>query len=243
MNSFHFTLSYSEVINIIRKLDQKSYVLSFNPTKKQYLLNKANSNDEYYLKLPILIDKLNPNFRKLGSSNIHFEQIPDYIILLIRAGHAALCTIQNDTITRHKVITKYMVRKKQGKAQLTYLATKGKARGGAKLRLAKSIEFFQEIRQKLSEWKEIIDKANIIFYHCSPRLWNGLYKTKSKVPMVFSQKDARLRRIPITTYKPTFKEMRRVKYMLSKGSLEIKSEEKITSIEDAFSNLLFSLQS
>lgn len=242
MNLYNTPLSYFDTIEFLKISRPFLSKMFFDPIKREFQYKNERLKFEFNLRVPILLHSMNLGDRMLKELPQITESDPKYLILLIRAGYSSLGTIENDEFTQHKVVTKYMVRKKQGKAQLTYLTTKGKARGGAKLRLAKSIEFFQEIRQKLNEWNEIIKEMNIIFYQCSPRLWNGLFKTKSKVPMVFSQKDERLRRIPITTYKPTFKEMRRVKYSLSKGSLQIKSEGKINSVEDAFSNLLFALR-
>ncbi len=242
MNLYNTSLSYLDTIEFLKISRPFLSNLSFDPIKREFHYKNERLKFEFNLRVPILLHSMNLEDRMLKKLPQITESDPKYLILLIRAGYSSLGIIENDEFTRHKVVTKYMVRKKQGKAQLTYLTTKGKARGGAKLRLAKSIEFFQEIRQKLDEWNEIIKNMNIIFYQCSPRLWNGLFKTKSKFPMAFSQKDIRLRRIPITTYKPTFKEMRRVKYSLSKGSLQIKSEGKINSIEDAFSNLSFTLR-
>ena len=243
MNLYNISLSYFDTIKFLKISRPYLSDISFDPIKREFHYKNERLNLEFNLRVPILLHSINLEDRMLRKIPQITEAEPKYLILLIRAGYSSFGTIENDEFTRHKVVTKYMVRKKQGKAQLTYLATKGKARGGAKLRLAKSIEFFQEIRQKLNEWNEIIKEMNIIFYQCSPRLWNGLFKAKSTVPMAFSQKDIRLRRIPITTYKPTFKEMRRVKYSISKGSLQIKSEGKINSVEDAFSSLSFALRS
>ncbi len=243
MNLYNTSLSYLDTIEFLKISKPFLSVIIFDPIKREFHYKNERLKIEFNLRVPILLHSINLEDKMLKKLPQITETDPKYLILLIRAGYSCLGTIENDEFTRHKVVTKYMVRKKQGKAQLTYLTTKGKARGGARLRLAKSIEFFQEIRQKLNDWKEIINEMNIIFYQCSPRLWNGLFKTKSKVPMAFSQKDVRLRRIPITTYKPTFKEMRRVKYRLSKGSLKMMSKEKIDSIEEAFSILLFALRS
>ncbi|MHA2304623.1 MAG: hypothetical protein ACXACU_04455 [Candidatus Hodarchaeales archaeon] len=243
MNFYNTSLSYSDVIKFLKIIKPYSGEFSFHPEKREVHYVNENLNFYFNLRIPVLFLSLNQNEIKLNKFPQICEEEPNYLVLLIRAGHSALGTVENDEITRHKVVTKYMVRKKQGKSQLTYLTTKGKARGGAKLRLAKSIEFFQEIRQKIYEWKEIIDKLDLIFYQSSPRLWNGLFKTKSKIPIAFSSTDARLRRIPITTYKPTFKEIRRVKYNLSKGNLGVKSNVKIASVEDTYSHLLSILDS
>lgn len=213
---------------------------SFSHIKRELYYKNSISEFEFTIKLPLLLHISNPNFEKNNISTDKFGQIPNYTVLLIRAGHSALGVIKDNEIIQHKVITKYMVRKKQGKSQLTYLTTKGKARGGAKLRLERTQEFFQEIRKKIFEWSDFVDISEIIFYQCTPRLWTGLFKVKSKYPL-FNQTDPRLYKIPITTYKPNYKELLRVNQVLSRGNIKIKSKEQLNSIED-IGSLLNSLQ-
>ncbi|MFX0086287.1 MAG: hypothetical protein ACFFAU_11445 [Candidatus Hodarchaeota archaeon] len=227
MISSYLSLSYTDTIDILNKLRQSNLVISYNPITRDLHCIKAIGSFEFILNIPLVQHALNPNLLD-GIISGEFNKKANYLILLIRAGYAALGTIEEGVITHHKVIRKYMVRKRQGKAQLTYLALKGKSRGGGRLRLELTQEFYQEIRKKLHEWREIINFSDLIFFQCSPRLWDGLFKIKSKFP-IFTSKDRRLRKISITTYKPSFKELRRVNYVLSKGSLLIKSEEKISS--------------
>ncbi len=225
--SNNLDLSNAETIDILDKLSRSNLVMSYNPITRNLHCIKANNNFEFNLNIPLVQHLLNPNLTDEILSG-EYKKKPNYLILLIRAGYAALGTIEEGVITHHKVIRKYMVRKRQGKAQLTYFTLKGKSRGGGRLRLERTQEFFQEIRKKLYEWREIINSSDLIFYQCSPRLWEGLFKIKSKFP-IFTSRDIRLRKISITTYKPSYKELCRVNYILSKGSLLIKSEEKINS--------------
>ena len=240
MKSSYISLSYSETAEIIKKLKIINLNFSFSHIKRELHYKKSTSEFEFTIKLPLLLHISNPNFEENTISTDKFGQIPNYTVLLIRAGHSALGVIKDNEIIQHKVITKYMVRKKQGKSQLTYLTTKGKARGGAKLRLERTQEFFQEIRKKIFEWSDFVDISEIIFYQCTPRLWTGLFKVKSKYPL-FTQVDPRLYKIPITTYKPNYKELLRVNHIISKGNIKIKSKDKLNSIKD-IASLLDSLQ-
>jgi len=240
LKSSYISLSYSETAEIIKKLKIINLNFSFSHIKRELYYKNSISEFEFTIKLPLLLHISNPNFEENNISTDKFGQIPNYTVLLIRAGHSALGVIQDNEIIHHKVITKYMVRKKQGKSQLTYLTTKGKARGGAKLRLERTQEFFQEIRKKIFEWRDFVDIAEIICYQCTPRLWTGLFKVKSKYPL-FTQTDPRLYKIPITTYKPNYNELLRVNQVLSRGNIKIKSKEQLNSIED-IGSLLNSLQ-
>ena len=163
------------------------------------------------------------------------NEVPSYLILLIRAGYAALGFSQNGILTRHKIIKKYMVRKKQGKAQLTYQAQRGKARGGAKLRLARTKEFFIEINTKLNDWQNNIKKAQWILFQCSPRLWNGIFKTR--IPPPFDRSDERLQRIGLNTYKPSYKELQRITSLLLQTTITLSAKEQVESVEELLSLL------
>jgi len=240
LKTSYISLSYSETAEIIKKLKIINLNFSFSHIKRELYYKNSISEFEFTIKLPLLFHISNPNFEENNIFTDLFGQISNYTVLLIRAGHSSLGIIQDNEIIHHKVINKYMVRKKQGKSQLTYLTTKGKARGGAKLRLEKTQEFFQEIRKKIFEWRYFVDISEIIFYQCTPRLWTSLFKVKSKYPL-FTQTDPRLYKIPITTYKPNYKELLRVNHVLSKGNIKIKSKDKINSFED-ISSLLDSLQ-
>lgn len=91
-----------------------------------------------------------------------------FIILLMEAGRAAVGLYKGDKLIDHKNIRKYMVRKKQGKAQISHLKSKGKSRYGSRLRLRESEAFFDEILEKL--FSENYESIPNIYYHCPVRL-------------------------------------------------------------------------
>lgn len=100
---------------------------------------------------------------------VNFEELPSkWTLLLMEAGRSALGVSSNGKVSKHKNIRKYMVRKKNGKAQLTHLKSKGKSRYGSRLRLREAEAFFDEIieRLELPEHQE----TQHIFYHCPVRL-------------------------------------------------------------------------
>lgn len=184
------------------------------PDKQAFEVWSAEGDKMGLIKLPALFP-----------APLEREKIPDYLsrfsgmkthylILIIQAGTAALGYVEEGRLIHHKHITRYMVRKKQGKAQITHLKTKGKSRAGSRIRLANSIRFFEEINQKLMDW-DVIEKTEAILYHCSPSLFPFLFDSKVKPP--FEKDDDRLIRVGVNIQKPGFDELERVRKAVDKG--------------------------
>ena len=143
---------------------------------------------------------------------------PSYLILLIQAGQSALGMGQGEELTGHKVISKYMVRKKQGKAQITYLHQKGKSRAGSRIRLAQTVIFFEEINRQLQEWFAS-NTFERILVSCPPRLWGLLYQSRIQPPFV--KKDDRLLQISVDVRVPRLAELQRIHHLARKGYLRL----------------------
>lgn len=234
MKSSRLVLSYPESINFLNKSTSIHNTLSLNPARREYQYINSEATIKITLTLPVLLHILYQDPLDQFHSGGVYEKIPTYLIILIRAGHAALAFCKRGEIFYHKVIKKYMVRKKQGKAQITYHALKGKARGGARLRLSRTREFFEEIGAKINEWPTT--RANWILYQSSPRLWGELFRTKKSPP--FNRTDSRIRKIPLNTYVPTFREIIRINRLLLNGNIVIKAPEKVESIDYLVSLIL-----
>jgi hypothetical protein len=101
------------------------------------------------------------------------KEVPQYTVLLMESGRAAIGLFHNGKIIDHKNIRKYMVRKKQGKSQLNHLKTKGKSRYGSRLRLRESEAFFDEITERLNS--DIYKACDHLLYHCPVRLKSCLF--------------------------------------------------------------------
>lgn len=149
---------------------------------------KGNLQVDFHLPLTF------PRVRK-GLSE-YLQEIPQesapFSLILIQAGAAALGFFANGEVKEHKAIKKYMIRGK-GKAQVGYLKTRGKSKAGSRLRLRNSIQFFEEINEKLQEW-EVHEKSSHLFYACPVRLWPLLFDSRVKTP--FEKKDSRLQKVP-----------------------------------------------
>ncbi|MHA1974114.1 MAG: hypothetical protein ACTSW1_14035 [Candidatus Hodarchaeales archaeon] len=216
-------------LDVLNKFLDQDYEIVVSPNQK--IINIEITGQDIKLEpsplLRQLLDKINYDFKRLDE--LDYQNF-SYLITHIRAGKAALAFVKNFELVEHKVITKYMVRKKQGKAQYSYLTLKGKARGGAKLRLERTKEFFIEINQKLLSWGKEIEISDAIFYQCTPRLWDMVFKSKPQI--FFSKNDPRIVKIPFTTYQPSLIELRRIKFYLECSKISSGS----TNNEIDFSN-------
>jgi len=139
-----------------------------------------------------------------------------YLIILIQAGASALGYFEGGELLYHKVIKKYMVRKKQGKSQIKHLNSKGKSRLGSRIRLRNSVLFFEEINEKLLDW-EVEESTERVLLSCPINL-QALYFS-SNTPPFFEKRDERVRKIPIDVNVPCFKELLRVDYIGKMGKI------------------------
>ena len=152
-----------------------------------------------------------------GDSLEDFLAFAPTLVILIQAGHAAIGYFEENELVLHKVITRYMVRG-NGKAQHTYLKTRGKSKAGSRIRLAQTLDFFEEINQKIDEWA-IIDDCQKILYSASIPLWNMLFE--SKVASVFEKTDKRLLKIPLDVDIPNHAELLRIGEMMQEGQIRL----------------------
>lgn len=150
------------------------------------------------------------------------------LYVLMQAGSAAIGFSENGTIKNHKVIKKYMVRKKQGKAQLKHLNTKGKSRLGSRIRLQQSQKFFYEIHEKIAEWN-VLKTTQTILYSASTGLWPFLFSSVENP--VFGQRDERLVKIPLDLKEPNFKVLRYVNKTAHKTIVHVYEKEFAQKLE------------
>ena len=146
-----------------------------------------------------------------------------YTITLIQSGACALGYFEDDDMLDHKVFKTYMVRKKQGKSQLTHLNTKGKSRAGSRIRLANSIQFFEDINERQQEYFEEYDIDRIAI-SCSKTLWPFLFDSKTQCP--FKKDDQRLYKIPIHVNTPNYEQLEHTHLYLQKGHLHFEHDHK-----------------
>jgi hypothetical protein len=109
-----------------------------------------------------------------------------------------------------------MVRKKQGTSQVKYLKSKGKSRAGSRVRLGETIEFFENINERLQEYFQE-HEIHRIAMSCSKILIPYLFNSKVSTP--FDKKDKRIYRIPKHIHTPIYDVMMEVNKFLQKGEL------------------------
>ena len=215
-------LDYQKSYHFVRYLiDRNDWQYEINKSKSKSLIIKDHFNQIIEFTLPIIFPEIYQN-EPLSDYLNKINLVPsNYFIILIQAGNCALGHFCNNRLMDHKVIKKYMVRKKQGKAQITYLKKKGKSRLGSRIRLANTTRFFIEINEVLSKW---FTKSEVfkIFYSCTPYLWGLLFRVKVKTP--FNKKDARIKKIPIDVKIPNFKELIYINKFILSGRLQIYDE-------------------
>lgn len=180
----------------------------FNEKKHKLILEDTDYKKVLDFRLPLpfpnigLEEKLKDYFPKTS------PETPPYLMILMQAGNASLGYFEEGEVVEHKVIRKYMVRKKQGKAQITYLHKKGKSRAGSRIRLAGTLQFFEDINQKLIDWdnfESIFENTERVLYSSPPRLWGMLFNAKTPPP--FQRNDSRYIKIPLDVNVPIFEEM------------------------------------
>ena len=206
MNPSNKFLTRTEVVDLVSKVDDLGFASSYDLAKHQLLFSK--DDQELQLRLPITV--------VVNDGLIQEEQSTKYLMLLVQTGSAAIGVFEGENCLEHKVLSAYMVRKKQGKSQIKHLKTKGKSRAGSRVRLAKTIIFFEQINERITRHiKE--NEFDRIAFSCSKILMPYLFN--SKVPTPFDRKDDRIYRIPKHLHQPNFEVMLGMQRFLNKGEL------------------------
>ena len=118
-------LSGHELAVFFNKILDVGFLLDFTE-EGQLSVSKENVLIAH-IRLPIIFPA--PEREVLRDYLIKMKEYShEFSVILIQTGAAALGYVENGELINHKVIKKYMVRKSQGKSQLTYLKTKGKSR-------------------------------------------------------------------------------------------------------------------
>jgi len=141
-------------------------------------------------------------------------QPPDLqLLILLQAGATSIGLWRQDALICHKVIKKYVTRGK-GKAQTTYLKTKGKSRYGARLRLQNARDHLNQTNEKLHSWWSEHGAFTRVYYSCPKRLWPELFAAQVTPP--FSN-DAQLIRIKRDVRVPGHQELLKIRGYLCNG--------------------------
>lgn len=203
----------SQIQNLLTDWEDEGYILEGDPEKHQVLA--TDGSRRHFFRLPLTWPE---PARGPFDSIWYLSALPDddgpYLVMLVQLGAAAIGVWMEGEWQAHKAIKKYMKRHKRGKAQISYLNTRGKSKAGSRIRLANTVAFFEEINERLTDWEELYEPQRIL-YSCPPQAWGLLFQ--SKTPPPFDKKDPRLVRIPHQVHVPDFAELNRIQGLISQG--------------------------
>lgn len=172
-----------ELIDMIKD-EIDSYEYDFK--KHLILLKDQNFNPMGYVRLPLHY-QLNDHLDILDTQ-------ANALYLSVESGNAAICMMEGTENIYHTTFSAYMTRKKQGFSQIKYLNKKGKSRAGSRVRLAETVEFFENINTTMNDlWEEFMIAR--LALDCNKTLLP--YLLQSKVPFPVDKKDPVLYKIPL----------------------------------------------
>lgn len=181
INLFH--IPFEELFEII----QVHYPLSSYDYGKHQVSVISNADEQLgVIRLPLHI-ALDQQFKIISENTT-------ILYLSIESGSSTIALNRGKSTISHTSVSSYMSRKKQGFSQIKYLNKKGKSRAGSRVRLNKTIEFFEKINEKLTAFltDSGIDRIAI---SCTASLVPYLHQSKVKCP--FQKDDPRLYKIPL----------------------------------------------
>ncbi|KAM5270923.1 tRNA endonuclease ANKZF1 isoform 1-T2 [Hipposideros larvatus] len=137
------------------------------------------------------------------------------VVLMAAAGHFAGAIFQGREVVTHKTFHRYTVRAKHGTAQGLRDARGGASRSaGASLRRYNEATLYKDVRDLLAGpgWAKALGEAGTILLR-APRSGRSLFFGGQGAPL--QRGDPRIWEIPLTTRRPTFRELQRVLHKLT----------------------------
>jgi hypothetical protein len=181
INLYHMSLK--EVFLYVKE-EIPHYDYDFS--KHQVLLKDENHEMIGFIRLPLHLN-IDHELSLMDDARL-------VLYLSLESGYAAICIMEGKVNVYHTTFSAYMTRKKQGFSQIKYLNKKGKSRAGSRVRLAATMEFFENINTTLASLFETYDISRIAL-NCNTTLIPYLHQSKVTCP--FDKKDIRLYKIPL----------------------------------------------
>ena len=198
-----------QVPEVLASIQDLGFTRHYDFEKHRIELSLPNQNREAFFRLPLTLP-CDENLK------LDFDTELLYLMLLVQSGSAAIGVFRGEKCLAHKVYGAYMVRKKQGKSQIKHLKTKGKSRAGSRVRLASTLEFFENINLRLQDHFTEYEFDRIAI-SCSKILIPYLFGSKEITP--FDKKDERLYKIPKHLHQPNFEVLLGMQKYLNKAEL------------------------
>lgn len=198
------SLTELQAKQLLTKAKELDLSVTYNPEKHQLILEKGQD----------WLGKLFLSWTWIWQKEVGLDKNQDshFVLIVIKAGQAAVGYFHQGILLDHRVFRAYMIRQKQGFSQIKYLKTKGKSRAGSRIRLSETERFFEEINERLSEYDSLypIDFWGI---SCGKTLWPFLFDSNSKPP--FSNKSTKLIEVPIHLPQATLENLEKAGKMLN----------------------------
>lgn len=194
---------------MLKKVETLGFEQHYDFDKHRIELSLPNQSREAFLRLPLTLACDH-------TLHLDYESERTYLMLLVQSGSASVGVFRGEECLAHKVYGAYMVRKKQGKSQIKHLKTKGKSRAGSRVRLASTLEFFENINLRLQDHFEEYEFDRIAM-SCSKILIPYLFGAKESTP--FDKREERLYKIPKHLHQPNFEVMLGMQKYLNKAEL------------------------
>lgn len=143
-----------------------------------------------------------------------------WIIFVLAGGNFVGAVYRNMECVCHKTLHRYTIRAKQGGAQSSRDAQQSLNRpksAGAQLRRYNEFALKKDIDELLRQWHEHLSQAKLVFLR-HPSYYKQVFFGAEKWKL--SENDARIRRVPFATRKPTLKECERIFKQLTSLDLE-----------------------
>ncbi len=125
--------------------------------------------------------------------------LPRHVLLLMQAGAVSMGVFEGGAALATKSLKRYVVRGK-GRAQPTYLASKGKSRYGSRLRLQNARELLEDTNAKLRGWWDEHGAPEALFISAPRRLLPDLFRAQTSPPF---RADDPFVRVPLDVPVPT----------------------------------------
>lgn len=203
-------LSDEIVTKLLHFCKKKDFNFDYDTNRKIILAKKPNLSSEIKIR-----HSIHSRFSSEDNS-LQKQDFQNHVIVSVKSGMAVIAFYENGQLSDHKVFRAYMVRKKQGKSQIKHLKTKGKSRDGSRVRLQETLDFFENINERLQTYFHE-KRVDLIALGCSPTLMPYFYNSKKDTP--FEKTDLRIFKIPVHVPSPTFENMEKTYRSISQSKI------------------------
>lgn len=167
---------------------------------------------------PMLAPRLRPGEQVASYVRRCDATVGRHVVMLVRAAGVALGYWDGDELLRHKAIRKYVIRGK-GKAQPTFLETRGKSRYGSRLRLQNWRRQLAETNRRLAGWWDELGAPDRLYVSVPVRVFADLRAAEPPPPFLDGEPPPE--RLPVHVHRPDHAELLRIRRWLAHGRVEL----------------------